>query len=106
MQNKIFNIDTINKIDIENSLNIPYKKVSISTLGGKERASIIFHLSLDLPKDWYNGMYHNSRYYIFHLSYDGILENFSKGLNTVKIRKKTVKTLSEAIDYINKKLKG
>jgi hypothetical protein len=38
------------------------------------------------------------------LSITGELENFSRGFNTNIIRKKQVKSILEAIEYINKKI--
>ena len=57
--------------------------------------SVFFHVSCDAPNTWQNGIFHNSRYGIFHLHMEGgklKLELTSKGLNTNKFRKATVKS--------------
>ena len=57
--------------------------------------SVFFHVSCDAPKTWQNGIFHNSRYGIFHMHMEGgklKLELTSKGLGTNKFRKATVKS--------------
>jgi hypothetical protein len=104
MDNKIFNVDNINLAELEQTINAEYKHISISTLGGKDRASIILHLSMDKKENWINAIYHNSRYYIWHIDYMGRIECFNRGSNTNKTRAKTIKTLQEAMAYINKSI--
>ncbi len=66
-------------------------------------SSVFFHVSCDTPNTWQNGIFHNSRYGIFHLHTEGgklKLELTSKGLNTEKFRKCTVKSEEGAINKI------
>ena len=66
---------------------------STSNLGGRE--SKFFHVSADPRESWQNGIFHNSRYGIFHLHFEQRkvkLELTSKGLETPKFRKTTIKT--------------
>jgi hypothetical protein len=88
--------------EILDAIQAEYKGITISTLGGIENTSIILHLSLDKKDTWQNGIFHNSRYFIIHISKNGIVENFSCGNRANKLRKKTVKSLQQAIEYINK----
>ena len=78
----------------------PHFKRTISTLGTE---SVFFHVSCDAPSTWVNDIFHNSRYGIFHLKTEGgklKLELSSKGLNTLKFRKATVKSEEHAINKI------
>lgn len=78
--------------------------LNISTLGGKERASIILSISLDKEKDWLNGIYENSRYRRFMIDHLGAVENFSLSYKLKKVRKKNAKSIHDAIDYIIEKM--
>lgn len=72
-----------------------------STLGN--RTSEFFKVSADPQKSWVNGIFHNSRYGIFHLYEEKgkyKLELTSKGLNTPKFRKCTVSGCSGAINKV------
>ena len=65
--------------------------------------SVFFKVSCDAPRTWINGIFHNSRYGIFHLKSEGgklKLELTSKGLNTEKFRKATVKSEEHAINKV------
>jgi hypothetical protein len=106
MSNPIFNAENLDLEAIKSELKAEYKEIQLSNLGGKGRESLIFHISLDKKENWTNGIYQNSRYYILALSVAGELEIYSRGHNTNKMRKKQVKSISEAIAYINKKIGG
>lgn len=80
----------------------PHFKRSVSSLGTE---SVFFHVSCDAESTWINNIYHNSRYGIFHLHTEGgklKLELSSKGLDTIKFRKCTVKSEEGAINKILK----
>jgi len=104
----IFDYETIKDKgqEIIEKINAEYKAITISTIGGVENVSIILHLSIDKKETWQNGIFHNSRYYILHIDKNGIIENFSCSHMVKKLRKKTVKTLQEALDYINNKIRS
>ena len=79
----------------------PHFKRTESTLSSS--SSVFFHVSCDAQSSWTNGIFHNSRYGIFHLKSEGgklKLELTSKGLNTEKFRKATVKSESHAINKV------
>ena len=79
----------------------PHFYRSESTLGNS--SSVFFKVSCEAPEAWENGIFHNSRYGIFHLKTEGgklKLELTSKGLDTVKFRKCTVKSEEGAINKI------
>ena len=90
--------DIIDKIDAE------FKVIRVSTLGGRDNACIMLTLSLDKKDTWAFGILQNSRYYQISIDRLGVVENFTCGLKVKSIRKKTVKSLDEALEYINKKL--
>ena len=74
---------------------------SESTLGNS--SSVCFKVSCDAPAQWQNGIFHNSRYGIFHLYQEKgkyKLELTSKGLDTPKFRKCTVTGASGAINKV------
>jgi len=80
---------------------MPHFVRSESTLSSS--TSVFFHVSCDTPDTWQNGIFHNSRYGIFHLKNEGgklKIELTSKGLNTNKFRKATVKSEDQAVEKI------
>ena len=102
----IFSADSINKEEIKNSILAPYVTVTVSMLGGTERASIMITLSLDDKKDWTNGILQNSRYMYFSLSRTGVLEQFNRSgaFRDKKFRKTKAVSVEDAINKINKYL--
>ena len=79
----------------------PHFYRSESTLGN--HSSVCFKVSCDAQATWQNGIFHNSRYGIFFLRKEGgklKLELTSKGLDTIKFRKATVKSEEHAINKI------
>ena len=76
----------------------PFMTVSTSTLGG--RSSQFVKVSCDDKEEWINGIFENSRYGTFHIYPQKNklkVELISKGLNTLKFRKATVKSDAEAL---------
>ena len=76
----------------------PFMTVSTSTLGG--RSSQFVKVSCDEKDVWINGIFENSRYGTFHIYPENNkfkVELISKGLNTLKFRKATVKSDAEAL---------
>ena len=84
------------KAQIVTGALVPHCKVSKSDLGGY--TSYFIHLSLDDPKDWVNGIYHNSRYAIF--SVGDKVELISSGTGMPKFRKGKVKNQDQLADRI------
>jgi len=82
-------------------MTFPHFVRSESTLSMSD--SVFFHVSCDTPDTWINNIFHNSRYGIFHLHTENgrlKLELTSKGLDTIKFRKATVKNEEQAVDKI------
>ena len=82
-------------------MTFPHFVRSESTLSVS--SSVFFHVSCDTPDTWINNIFHNSRYGIFHLYTENgklKLELTSKGLDTTKFRKATVKSEEQAIEKI------
>jgi hypothetical protein len=98
----IFNYDDPSFIAlIKTKVNAPYIHTEVSTLGGKERASIILKVSLDPKSSWPNSILHNSRYFMISISRDGTMELFAKYFKLGKMRKTKVTSIDKAIDKIN-----
>jgi len=82
---EVFPLDESNVQEIKEELKtalqamVPWSSVGISNLGGKHRPSIMFNISLDPKEEWSNGIYQNSRFAQFSLSYDGRAECFAGG---------------------------
>src|SRR5690606_9511468 len=51
-------------------LQVPFVSSYISTLGGANRASLLFTISLDPRQNWNNGILENSRYAKFDLRFE------------------------------------
>jgi len=100
----MINLNDLNLEELKKEIKADYVSIKFSLLGGIARPSLIIWLSLDKKETWTNDIFQNSRYYIFNIDYTGRIEIFSKGHNTKKIRAKNIKSISEAIDYINKKI--
>jgi len=105
---KIFDYEKLQteKENIYNAIKAEYKYIQISILGGKENVALMIRLSLDKKETWEYGIFENSKYYHFHIDNYGSIENFSNSHRVKKVRKKRVKNLTEAIEYINKKIGG
>lgn len=101
LNESVFTVDNINSWieKLKQNIKAPYLQIETSTLGGIERPTIIITLSLDKKEEWKNNIFHNSRYMMLSLDYNGKLENFSG--NMLKMRKSTVKTVDDAITKIN-----
>ena len=76
----------------------PYTCVQRSTLGGEERASLLFAVSFDSKEDWYNGILENSRYAKFYIC-EGRIEMFSCG-KVPKFRAGKIKSIEHALKRI------
>jgi len=89
-------------------IRAPYVEPSVSTLGGKHRPSVMLRVSLDPRNTWANGIYHNSRGAMWHVHYDGVLEQHYYSMypeprpyKVKAMRKTKFKTHDEAIKKIN-----
>lgn len=83
-------------------LNAPVVRVSLATLGGVHRASLMVCLSLDERDTWQNGILENSRYAHFSVtSGEHKLELFSGGLRSVKFRKCNAESVPQIAEKIN-----
>lgn len=81
--------------------NIAVMSVDYSNLGGNENASLIVKATTQEKNQWINGIFHNSPYSMFSVSFNHhknryVIEQFSKGTNVPKFRKtSTAKTLAD-----------
>ena len=83
---------------IENLTPYPFKfmRGQVSTLGGKERPTIMFVVSLQDKQEWPNSILENSPYARISIDYKGVMEMFS-GCLIPKLRKTHVKNAHDAI---------
>lgn len=79
---------------------VPYARVSLSTLGGAERSSIMIALSLEARETWKNNIFENSRYMRIMIDTKDLrMENIS-GYGCGQMRAGKNKTLEQAIGKI------
>lgn len=79
---------------------VPYARVTLSTLGGVERSSIMIGLSFESRETWSCGIFQNSRHMNISIdTKDFRLEHFS-GWGCGKLRSGKNKTLEQAIGKI------
>ena len=100
-----FTLEDLEKI--KNSLeklNAAEVSAKISSLGGKDRSSVMLVFSLDKKKDWKNGYIENSRYARIKISYDGVIEMFSGSIKPY-MRKTKFKNIDEPLKKINNYIK-
>ena len=83
-------------------IKAPFVQVSVSTLGGKHRPSVMLRISLDPQNEWDGAIFHNSRFSNWSVGHTGEIEQFTIS-HTVKpkFRKARYKTHDEAIKKIN-----
>lgn len=87
---------------IEAGVKAPYVKGYVSRLGGPEKASVMFSVSLDPKSEWHNGIMQNSRYLNMALHGDGEFYQVS-GMRP-PFRKTRVKSAEDAVAKLNKYL--
>jgi hypothetical protein len=101
MENKIFNIDSVQtEVEIlKIQLRAAYVNVAYSTIGGNDRVSILITISKEKLEDWTNRILENSNYMKLYLKNDGELSYISGNL---KMRKSKNKSIEQVIERINK----
>lgn len=93
-------MNTTTLVETLNSLVVPWKNTTVSTLGGKDRASVFLKVSLDSRETWVNGIYENSRYAIFCVSVNTGKVEMISGHNVGKFRKCSVKNENHCLEKI------
>tara|TARA_B110001454_G_scaffold218488_1_gene246599 strand:- start:509 stop:859 length:351 start_codon:yes stop_codon:yes gene_type:complete len=87
--------------ELDEGINAPVVKTSVSDLGGTP--TIMCKFSLDDQKDWKGGIFQNSRYANLRIDVDGTLEMFqvSSKVGIKGLRKSKIKSAKDAIKKIN-----
>lgn len=101
----IFNEPNIIEVidNFKKNLDYSFASVTHSTLGGADNVSLLIALSTDKKESWSGGFFENSTYVRIQILNDGTVEQFSG--YKLKLRKKKVKSVDDAINYINSKMK-
>lgn len=87
---------------VKREINAPYVGAQVSTLGGQHRPAVMMTVSLDDKSDWANGILHNSRYMMFDIGHDGVIDQHNIAHTISKrFRKTRFKTPDEVIKKIN-----
>jgi hypothetical protein len=101
--NSLFNDETAKDVveRLKSEIGSPYVSAYFSTLGGKNRTSILLAIGTEIKEKWQNGIFENSPYRRFHIDNDGTVENFTCSQLT-KVRKFTTKSVDDLISRLNK----
>jgi len=87
---------------VKKEIQAPYVSARVSTLGGQHRPAVMMTVSLDDKSEWTNGILHNSRFMMFDIGHDGVIDQHSIGHKvSKKFRKSRFKTPDEVIKKIN-----
>lgn len=91
---------------LKSEIAAPYVNPTVSTLGGEQNVSIMMTVSADPKESWSNGILHNSRYGMFAIHNNGVVEHHSGSFNRIdeprmNFRKRTVKSVDQLIQVIN-----
>lgn len=87
---------------VKTGVNKPYVSAYVSTLGGKERPSVMLTISLDPKETWTNGILENSRYAKFDIDHTGRIKQISGPL---KFRSAKPKNVEQLVSMLNTKLR-
>jgi hypothetical protein len=89
---------------IKKEIDAPYVNAKISTLGGRSRPSVMVSISLDPRDEWENKIFQNSRWMMFAINYDGVINQHARDRAVPNFRKARFKTPDEVIKKINRYL--
>ena len=90
---------------IKEGINAPVKGGYISTLGGRDRPSILLSFSLDDKDSWANGIFENSRYVKLHIETGGYISLCSQSHEIPRFRQGKTKNTQAIIKKINQFIK-
>ncbi len=101
-QEPIFDTNTADQLvtKLEKGIKVPFLRVQKSTLGGKDKPSVLVTISLDPKESWANGIFENSRYMRFHVTLPNVIEQFNRSKIKTKFRKAKAKNLDEVVKKI------
>ena len=103
VKNSLFNSETVQSIveRLKAEIVSPFVNGYVSTLGGKDNASILIAISTETKEQWTNGIFENSPYRRFHIDNDGTVKNFTSS-QLSHVRKFTAKSVDDLISRLNK----
>lgn len=89
---------------IKKEIDAPYVNAKISTLGGKHRPAVMVTISLDPKDQWESNILQNSRWMMFSIDHDGVINQHARDRAVPNFRKARFKTPDEVIQKINRYL--
>lgn len=102
----LFNADNAQTIVVnrfKEEIKVPSIHSYVSTLGGKEQASVLLRVSLDPENTWNNGILENSRYALFSIDRKGYVDAFTQSYKIAnRFRSGQAKNIDDVINKINK----
>lgn len=102
MTKAIFDLESLKALaDTFGRANYPYYSYRVSTLGGKDRPSIMLAISLMPQSKWKNGIFENSPYLRLHIDHLGVVEEISRSRELIKFRKFTSDDSSKIYEKVN-----
>lgn len=106
LEDTVMDLDTAETLAsrIKKEIDAPYVGAKISTLGGKHRPSVMVSISLDPREKWDNNIFQNSRWMMFAITNDGIINQHGRAHEVKNFRKTRFKTPDEVIHKINRYL--
>lgn len=102
--NGLFDADNAQEVKsrFQSEIKAAFINVSVSTLSGPDKSSIMMTLSLDDKSTWENNILQNSRYMNFRIERDGTVEQFQRSFRIKdKFIKRKAKSVEDAIAKIN-----
>lgn len=91
---------------VRTKLDAPWVGAYVSTLGGKDRPTVMLRISLDPKTTWINGILENSRYAMFSFDYPNQKIQLFSGHGTAKFRKCSFKSNEDALKKIQLWISG
>ena len=103
VKNSLFNSETAQSVAdrLKAEIDSPFVNGYVSTLGGKENASVLIAISTETKEQWTNAIFENAPYRRFHIYNDGTVENFTSS-QLSHVRKFTAKSVDDLISRLNK----
>ncbi len=106
LEDTMMDLDAAQKLAVEltDKIDAKWVRARVSTIGGKHRPSIMMSISLDPRNEWENKIFQNSRWMMFAINYDGVINQHARAREVKNFRKARFRTPDEVIQKINRYL--